>query len=155
MFQRQWNCAELREEKVIYSLTDNMQIPELGFGCHRVYLTHVSALVLLLHVCNVQKPGFVLIVLVMCHGDSRVPRNYMIMHSQYCRLLEVHPRHLQLSQEDQIDISANAVPTEDAVEGTLLHPRGEREGVSGKLGSEFRSKEDFLEIAYQNHLPAQ
>lgn len=103
-----------------------MQIPELGFGCHRVYLTHVSALVLLLHVCNVQKPGFVLIVLVMCHRDSRVPCNYVIMHSQYCRLLEVHPRHLQLSQEDQIEISANAVPTEDVVEGTLLHPRGER-----------------------------
>lgn len=44
------------------------------------------------------------------------------------------------------------------VEGTLHHPGGERgegEEVSGKLGEEFRSKRDFLEIAYQNHLPAQ
>lgn len=84
-----------RGEKVIYLLTDNMQIPELGFGCHCVYLTHVSSLVLLLHIGDVQEPGFVLIVLVMCHWDSRIPSNYVIMHSQYCRLLEVHPSHLQ------------------------------------------------------------
>lgn len=90
------------EEKLIYMLTDNMQIPELGFGLNSVYLTHVSTLVLLLHVRNVQEPGFVLIVLVMCHWDARIPRNYMIMHSQYSRLLEVHPRHLQWSRMREI-----------------------------------------------------
>jgi hypothetical protein len=61
------NTKKASQEKVIYMLTDNMQIPELGFRRHRVYLTHVSSLVLLLHIRNVQEPGFVLIVLVMCH----------------------------------------------------------------------------------------
>jgi hypothetical protein len=90
-------------------LTDNMQIPELGFGLNSVYLTHVSTLVLLLHVRNVQEPGFVLIVLVMCHRDARIPRNYMIMHSQYCRLLEVHPRHLQRSGMRKILVESSFV----------------------------------------------
>jgi hypothetical protein len=76
-----------------------MQIPELSFCRHRVYLTHVSALVFFLHVCNVQEPGFVLIVLVMCHGNSWISSNYVIMYSQYCWLLEVHPSHLEMRRK--------------------------------------------------------
>jgi hypothetical protein len=34
-------------------------------------------------------------VFVMCHGDAGVPRNHVVVHRQYCRLLEVHPRHLK------------------------------------------------------------
>lgn len=34
-------------------LTDNVNVAELGFGRHRVYLAHVAALVFFLYVPNV------------------------------------------------------------------------------------------------------
>jgi hypothetical protein len=75
--------------------TDNMQISELRLRCHSVYLTHIAALILLLNVRYVQEPGLVLIVLVVCHRYSWIPSNYVIVHGEYCRLLEVHPGDLR------------------------------------------------------------
>lgn len=75
-----------------------MQIAELRLRRDRIYLAHIPALVLLLDVVDVQKPGPMLIVLVVRHADPRIPRYHMVVHRQYGRLLEVHPRHLQGSE---------------------------------------------------------
>lgn len=77
-----------------WHLTHNMKITELRFCRHRIDLTHVSALVLLLHVGDVQEPRFVLVVLVVGNADARISRDDVIMHRQYGRLFEVHPCYL-------------------------------------------------------------
>jgi hypothetical protein len=87
--------TEKERERKFFLFTDNMQISKLRLRCHSVYLTHIAALILLLHVRYMQEPGLVLIVLVMCHRYSWVPRNYVIMHRQYRRLLKVHPSNLR------------------------------------------------------------
>lgn len=69
-----------------------MKVAELGLGLHGVDLAHVPALVLLLHVVDVQKPRPVLVVR---HRDARIPGDDVVVHSQDGRLLEVHPRNLQ------------------------------------------------------------
>ena len=76
-----------------------MQIPKLSFCRHCIYLTHVSAFVLLLNIRNVKKPSLEFIMLVMCHGYSWVSGNYVIMYSQYCWLLKVHPSDLSKSRK--------------------------------------------------------
>jgi hypothetical protein len=69
-----------------------MKVSELRLGLNGVDLAHVPALVLLLHVVDVQKPRPVLVVR---HRDARIPGDDMVVHSQDCRLLKVHPRNLQ------------------------------------------------------------
>lgn len=73
-------------------LTYNMQVTKLGLRSDRVDLTHVSALIFLLHITNVQKPCSMLIVR---HTDTGIPCNHVIVNSQNGRLLKMHPCHLQ------------------------------------------------------------
>lgn len=84
-----------------YSLTDNFDKAILGFGCHRVDLAHIPSHVLLLHIVNVQKPGAMLVVLIVRYANPRIARYHMIMHRQNGRLLKVHPRHLQQRQKQK------------------------------------------------------
>ena len=83
-------------------LTNNLKITELSFRCHSINLTHIASLILFLHICDMQKPSFVLIVLVMCHRYSWISSNYMIMHSEYCWLFEMHPSYLIFEKEKDI-----------------------------------------------------
>lgn len=71
----------------------------LGFGRHRVDLTHVPSHVLLLHVVDMQKPSAMLVVLIVRHANPRIARYHMIVHRQNGRLLKVHPRHLQEAKD--------------------------------------------------------
>lgn len=77
-------------------LTDYMQIPKLRFGRHRIYLAHVTSVILFFHIIDVQEPCAMLVVFVVCHTNTWIPRNHMIMYSQYGRLLEMYPRHLRM-----------------------------------------------------------
>lgn len=72
-----------------------MEITELRFGRHRIYLTHVASLVLLLDIGDVQKPCFVLIMFIVRYTNARISRDNMVMHRQYGGLLEVHPGDLK------------------------------------------------------------
>lgn len=54
-----------------------MQISELGLGSNGVDLAHVAALVFLLDVADVKKPSA---VLVMCHRNTGIPRDHMVVH---------------------------------------------------------------------------
>lgn len=65
-----------------FMLTDNVHIAELRLGGDGVDLAHVAAVVLLLDVADVQEPRFVLVVLVVCDTDARIPRDHMIVHGQ-------------------------------------------------------------------------
>lgn len=76
-----------------------MKITKLGLGRNRIDLAHVSALVLLLDVGNVQKPGFVLVVLIVRHADPGIPGDNVVVHGQDGRLLEVHPCDLKEKKE--------------------------------------------------------
>lgn len=82
-------------------LTNDVYVSELGLCSHSIDLAHVSALVLLLHVRNMQEPGLVFIMLIMCHRYSWISSNYMIMYSQYCWLLEMHPSDLQRKRKNK------------------------------------------------------
>lgn len=86
-------------------LTDYMQISELCFGRHRIYLAHVTSMVLLFHIIDVQKPRAMLVVFVVCHTDARIPRDHMIVHGQYGWLLEMYPRHLRIARTKRNDRS--------------------------------------------------
>ena len=105
-----------------------MKVSKLRLGLNGVDLAHVPALVLLLHVVDVQKPRPVLVVR---HRDARIPGDDMVVHSQDCRLLKVHPRNLQhaivinkrsrLRARDRDSVSAAAVcirTTEERQEGS-------------------------------------
>jgi hypothetical protein len=48
-------------------LTDNMDIAKLRLSSDSVNLAHVSALVLLLNIRDVEEPRFVFVMLVVCH----------------------------------------------------------------------------------------
>lgn len=71
-----------------------MHVAELRLGVNGVDLAHVTALVLLVHVLDVQIPGAALVVLVVRDADARITRYHVIVHGQNCRLLEVHPGNL-------------------------------------------------------------
>lgn len=64
-------------------LTDYMQISKLCFGRHRIYLAHVSSMILFFHIINVQKPCTMLVVFVVRHTDAWISRDHMIMYGQY------------------------------------------------------------------------
>lgn len=71
-----------------------MQIAELRFCRHRIYLTHISSFVLLMYIIYVEIPCFVFVMFVMGHTDPWIPCYHMIVHGQYGWLFEVHPGHL-------------------------------------------------------------
>lgn len=79
-----------------------MKITELGLGRNRIDLAHVSALVLLLDVGDMQKPGFVLVVLIVRHADPGIPGDDVVVHGQDGRLLEVHPCDLEEKKENNM-----------------------------------------------------
>jgi len=56
-----------------------MEVSELRLRLHGVDLTHVPAFVFLLHVVDVQKPRP---VLIMRHGDARIPGDDVVVNSQ-------------------------------------------------------------------------
>jgi hypothetical protein len=58
-------------------LTHYVQVSELGLGSDGVDLAHVAALVFLLDVADVKEPSA---VLVMCNGNTGIPRDHMVMH---------------------------------------------------------------------------
>lgn len=76
------------------TLTHYVQISELGLGGNSVDLAHIAALVFLLDVADVKEPSA---MFVMCHRNTGIPRDHVVVHRQYRRLLEVHPRNLQTS----------------------------------------------------------
>lgn len=90
-------------------LTDYMQISELCFGRYGIYLAHVTSMVLLFHIIDVQKPCAMLVVFVVCHTDARIPRDHMIVHGQYGWLLEMYPRHLRMEGRKEIIEVFNAL----------------------------------------------
>lgn len=73
-----------------------MHVTELRFGGDRVDLAHVAAAILLLDVVDVQKPGLVLVVLVVRDADARIARDDVIVHGQDGRLLKVDPGDLRM-----------------------------------------------------------
>lgn len=81
---------------MVHSHTDNMQIAELRFGRHRIYLTHISSFVLFVYIVDVQIPRLMFIVFVVGDADARITRYHMIVHCQYGRLFEMHPGYLQI-----------------------------------------------------------
>lgn len=74
-----------------------MQISKLGFGSDCVYLAHVSATVLFLHVVYVQKPCFMFVVLVMGDADAWISGDYVIVHRQNGRLFKMNPGDLHIN----------------------------------------------------------
>lgn len=75
-------------------LTHYVKVSELGLGSNGVDLAHIATLVFLLDVADVKEPSS---MLVMCHRNTRIPCDHMVVHRQYCRLFEMHPRNLQIS----------------------------------------------------------
>lgn len=73
-------------------LTDNIEISNLSFSSDRIYLTHVTASIFLLHIVYVQKPRTVFIV---GHGNPWISSDHVAIHGQYGRLFKVHPSYLQ------------------------------------------------------------
>ena len=54
-----------------------MEVPELSLGRDCIDLAHVTALVLLLDVADVQEPRAVFVVR---HRDPGIPRDHVIVH---------------------------------------------------------------------------
>lgn len=81
---------------LLYHLTNNVKISKLSFGSFRVDLTHVASSVTLLHVLNVKIPRA---MLVMCDFDPGITCDYMSLHCEDCRTLEMDPCHLKHIQK--------------------------------------------------------
>lgn len=71
-----------------------MNVAKLCLSGDRVDLAHVASLILLLYIVNMQKPCSVLVVFVVGDADAGIPGDYVIVHGQDGRLLEMDPRHL-------------------------------------------------------------
>jgi hypothetical protein len=93
---RNWNVCKRRFRQTVAGkkLTHYVQVSELGLGVDGVDLAHIAALVSLLDVADVKEPSA---MLVMCHRNTGIPRDHVVVYRQYCRLFEVHPRNLQRS----------------------------------------------------------
>lgn len=71
--------------------TYNMKVPKLCLGGDRIDLAHISPLILLLYVGDVEEPRAVLVVR---DWDARVSGDHVTVNSQDGGLLKVHPRYL-------------------------------------------------------------
>jgi hypothetical protein len=58
-------------------LTHYVQVSKLSLGSDGVDLTHIATLVLLLDVTDVEEPRA---VLVMCHRDTGIPRDHVVVY---------------------------------------------------------------------------